>query len=394
MRRGRCLVVQTGEVANPHLELPTVDVDGPHLEQQFQERFFQLTGLKCTTIGSLNKFPFQSDGEEVMWAFVVLQRPPEFAVVHRADDKTTFWESVAALTSQAGTGKFLNAVLKEVSEQPGNAYAQVKTNAGVDTFAHLSTGELLHGQAGPFQEAWNFYAEALKLKTAEGDRIIYDLGLGAGTHALACRKAWLENDKLKNVRVYSFDLEKNGIKSLLSSIESFPYAQEHKSFLENAALLDEVIEVDANRREFHWTFIKGDFVETSAQLSEDIPKADAIFFDFFSPESHPQLWKFRIFEAIANRSSHQAILATTSSATAIRANLASVGFFLGFGIPSGKKGNTTVAAMNLNDLAHPFPSTWVQTFFRSHIPHLECEEAEVCQKIKNKVQIHPQFIQS
>jgi tRNA U34 5-methylaminomethyl-2-thiouridine-forming methyltransferase MnmC len=190
----------------------------------------------------------------------------------------------------------------------------------------------------------------------------------------------------------SFDLEKKGIDALLENLSHFPFAVAEREALERFAASDYVVIEDGERR-FEWRFLEGDYCHTiSDPANADIPPADHVFFDFFSPASHPQLWTYEVFCHLMKHCSPSARLYTYCCATRARANLLAAGFFVGFGIPSGKKSKTTIAARRREDLLEPLPPTFADTFRRSHIPFLSTERPELHEEIREKVFNHPQFL--
>jgi tRNA U34 5-methylaminomethyl-2-thiouridine-forming methyltransferase MnmC len=73
----------------------------------------------------------------------------------------------------------------------------------------------------------------------------------------------------------------------------------------------------------------GDARQTVQTLIHEDFKADAIFFDPFSPQRCPQLWSIEFFEAIAQCLAPDGILATYSRSAAVRTALRSAGLCIG-----------------------------------------------------------------
>jgi tRNA U34 5-methylaminomethyl-2-thiouridine-forming methyltransferase MnmC len=287
----------------------------------------------------------------------------------------------------------LQSLCKILKSDPGNIYSPVTTAQGIPTFAHAATGELLHGHAGPYEEALNLYINPLGLNESEGNKVVFDIGMGCGTLAMACRDVWLRNPRLKSLHVVSFDLEKAGLAALLNDNARFSYVQPHLSFLEAAVVGDYYEEKLPDWREFRWSFQGGDFRNTITNVGTHFPKADFVFYDFFSPRSHPELWGMEVMKSLFNACSQDVLLGTYSCATAVRATLAAAGFFVGLGIPSGKKAKTTMAAKRLEMLKEPLPASWLTTFLRSQLPYLPTENAHNQQEILGALKQHPQFRQ-
>jgi queuine tRNA-ribosyltransferase len=275
--------------------------------------------------------------------------------------------------------------------ESGNLYELVETVEGVPTFRHLQTGENLHGQAGPWQEAWNLYVGPSALASRAGEVVIYDIGMGCAAQVLASLNAFEGNSAMSRCEVISFDLESRGIAALLGSIDRFPYARPYAGILGNLLATGEA-RLERDGRLFLWRFVPGDFRATVGRVrSGELPAADLIYYDFFSPSRHPHLWTYGLFSTLYEQSGDAAMLFTYSSATAVRAALAAAGFFLGYGVASGKKAKTTIAAKRIADLNDPLPEKWAKTFFASHIPFVAVETPEVMSLIRLKMAHHPQF---
>lgn len=279
----------------------------------------------------------------------------------------------------------------ETPAPEGNAYVRDVTVHGVPTFRHVATGEVLHGQVGPWKEAWQLYVEPSGLLHRTGMATVYDLGLGCGAQLLACLDAFKRNPDLAACTVVSFDLEKAGLVALLADAASHPHALAHKAELERFVRAGDTdtVEVQKDSRVFRWRFVRGDFLETMHH--SDLPLADFFFFDFFSPSSHPWLWRPAVFRRLRALSTPRAKLITYASATCARTALVAGGFYIGYGIPSGRKVKSTVGACQIEDLEEPFPSKWRDTFLASHKPFLPDATEEEKQDITTSLLAHPQF---
>lgn len=282
--------------------------------------------------------------------------------------------------------------MKRCLNDAGNSYVLVETAKGVPTFRHVATGENLHGQVGPWEEAIALYIEPSGLLSHSGSVVVYDVGMGCAAQVLATLWAWRENSKIDRCEVVSFDLEKQGLESLLSHAEKFLFAQRERVILERMVLNDSVSIFSDDGREFVWRFLGGDYRETVvAPAMKTIPKADKVFYDFFSPASHPELWTCEMFSNLWPYVSQTGTLFTYSCATRVRAALLAAGFCVGLGVPSGKKAKTTVAAVRFSDLREPLPAAWLETFRRSDAGYFDCEKPVFIEKIRENIFSHRQF---
>jgi len=281
------------------------------------------------------------------------------------------------------------------SSEEGNQYEPCETASGVKTFRHVATGEILHGQVGPWKEAWTLYVEPSGLPRARGNVVVYDLGLGCGAQLLAAFEAFFANTALTRLDVVSFDLEKSGLELLRSQLDDHPYAAPHAALLDAMISRDMVETRSPDGRLATWRFVAGDYRDTirapEAGGAWDLPLADVIFFDFFSPSSHPWLWHLEAMRNLRARSSERACLYSYTSATRGRATMAAAGFFLGLGEPSGMKKNSTIAACRIEDLTSPLPARWRDTFLTSQAAYLDDEPEAARIEIREAILSHPQF---
>jgi tRNA U34 5-methylaminomethyl-2-thiouridine-forming methyltransferase MnmC len=283
------------------------------------------------------------------------------------------------------------------SPEDGNVYALELTVHGDPTFRHVATGEVLHGQVGPWKEALQLYVEPSGLRHAQGEWTLLDAGMGCAAQLLASVEAFEKNKNLKKLRVASFDLEKKGLEALLAHQEEFPFAKRNAGLIEKMIQVDFFVHTLDDGRQLEWKFFAGDFVEKIhdfSDWSEANPnwKADLIYYDFFSPTSHPHLWSLTLLERVYESCAPEAKIITYASATCVRAVLLAAGFYVGLGIPSGRKKNSTMGATKLDALEEPLPPKWKGTFLNSHKPYVDDLDEESQKSIEDRIRNHPQFV--
>lgn len=275
----------------------------------------------------------------------------------------------------------------------GNKYTIEVLNNGVVSFRHTQSGEILHGNVGPEKEAHELYIEASGLIQCQQSSItIFEVGTGCAAQLLALLDFMAENSTIRQLKVFSFDLEKEGISAVLSAREQFPAAQRHKNFLEKALESNHFCWKFEHGSQMEWSFIEGDFRETLVNFSRSHnTAADFIFYDFFSPASHPWLWTYELFSTLKTLSHSNTRLVTYSSATCVKAALLAAGWYVGTTIASGKKAQSIFAAGSLSNIESPLPRKFISTFTLSHKPYCDAETSESKATISEKVKTHPQF---
>lgn len=286
----------------------------------------------------------------------------------------------------------------EIPSPEGNAYALEMTIHGDPTFRHIATGEVLHGQVGPWKEALQLYVGPAGLAERTEPAVVFDVGMGCGAQLLAAYEAFEANPRFPALSVVSFDLEKAGLVALREHSAAFPHAARNASLIDAMIASDEVERALPDGRTFRWRFLRGDFKEVIARaargdLAASVPKADFVFYDFFSPASHPSLWSVAVFRDLRSLCGPRARLATYAGATCVRAALSAAGFYVGLGIPSGRKKNSTEAAVDPRDLGSPLPRAWRVTFLTSHKPFVEGASEEEQKAVREGVLANPQFLE-
>ena len=261
---------------------------------------------------------------------------------------------------------------------------------GARAVRHLVHGEVMHPSVGPWQEARALYVEqsrlAEKLQTAGAPLQIWDVGLGAGTNAVAaltCARE-LGARQRRELRVVSFEIDRAPLRLALADAKGFPFLQPFAAAAQ--ALLNGE---HWSEGQSHWQLHLGD----AAQLWRGAwEPADLVFFDPFSPASNPALWTPAAFTALrahARSDGEGCTLFTYSAATPTRVSLLLGGFYVGTGIATGMKKETTVAATERGLLEQPLDARWLARWERSaaQAPH----GLSLSEEIARAVREHRQF---
>jgi len=244
----------------------------------------------------------------------------------------------------------------------------------------LALDEAMHSKIGPWEEAQSIYIAqsnlSNRLQVAEEDSdtflyplVLFDIGLGLAANSLAalhCRHQLVEaGKKVRKLRLVSFENDLGGLELALKSREQFPFFNGFESVLEE--LLSQGIWKSSDG-EVIWELCLGDFqkwVENGFVQGSRRFHPEIIFYDFYSPKSQSQLWQVEYFSALRHVAHPHAILVTYSAATAVRVAMVLGGFYVGHGIRTPAKLETTVAACRVVDLAHALGSAWIEKLGRS-----------------------------
>lgn len=264
-------------------------------------------------------------------------------------------------------------------------FSLVRTTQGVLSIKNNLNGEIMHNPVGPWQEAHTLYIQQSQLKELlqKNEKLtLFDVGLGAATNAIAALHTWSQLEKPKaQLEIISFEIDLSLLEFVLAHASDFDYYSPYLHSLKN--ILEKKIDEGS---QYSWKLIHGDFAQ--------IPLAnqcDLIFFDPYSPKENPEMWTLSLFEKLYEASSQQCCFYTYSRATKVRSALLAAGFYVGHGLATGLKEETTVASRRLDLLAQPLGQRWLERFLRSHDACPYGLSEDQFPSLKEKIIHHPQF---
>jgi queuine tRNA-ribosyltransferase len=269
---------------------------------------------------------------------------------------------------------------------PGSRFEIVLTSLGVPAVRDAVLGEVMHPVVGPAVESERLYVAQARLRERLAEPgpplVLFDVGLGAGSNALAALAATEGTPGVaRRLELVSFEQDTAAL-ALASSEEGAA-----RLGLAPGAVVAARALLAAGRFESPrvlWRLVPGDLRET---LGREPSRADLVFWDPFSPRANPELWTLAAFSALRARCAERAALYTYSTATATRAALLLAGFFVGAGDPSGPKQETTAAATHPALLRRPLDVRWLARLGRSSAPLPPDAPADALERIRT----HPQF---
>ena len=195
-----------------------------------------------------------------------------------------------------------------MTETPANRdgdFELVTLKNGARAVRHLGHGEVMHPSVGPWEEACALYVDqsrlAEKLAQPGPPLHIWDVGLGAGTNAIAalsCARA-LGAQQLRPLKITSFELDLAPLRLALADAEGFPFLQPFAR-----AALELIGEQRFSDGLLNWELQLGDAEDHFRQWNG--PPAELIFFDPFSPVSNPSLWTPDAFRLLRRHTREEA----------------------------------------------------------------------------------------
>ncbi|MDB6148671.1 MAG: tRNA-guanine transglycosylase [Chthoniobacter sp.] len=197
-----------------------------------------------------------------------------------------------------------------------------------------------------------------RARAAQGEFVIWDVGLGAAANALAVWNALSGSSRPAAIRLHSFDLTLEPLSFALSHAELLEYIEPHRARLERLRARAFVAE-----QGIEWTLHLGDFRDQMCSA----PKPHAILYDPYSPGTNADLWSLEHFSALAASldPARPCLLSNYTRSTAVRVTLLLAGFHVGIGAATGDKEETTLATNDLSLLNVPLDHTWLARVRRS-----------------------------
>jgi queuine tRNA-ribosyltransferase len=209
----------------------------------------------------------------------------------------------------------------------------------VGRIREMASGEVMHSVNDPAEEARSLYVEQSRLverltEPGAPPLVVWDVGLGAGTNAMAAIQAVEAMPRAAPLTLVSFENDLDSLRLALRHPAWFKHLRHAapRGLLADNRWSSAVARVD-------WLLLRGDFNATKFTA----PLPDVIFFDPFSFKTDGALWTLAAFRELANLLSAKAVeLFTYSHSTSVRAALLAAGFYVARGRGTGPKAETTI----------------------------------------------------
>jgi queuine tRNA-ribosyltransferase len=263
---------------------------------------------------------------------------------------------------------------------------------GFASIKQVSSGEIMHSVNPPEEEARHLYLNPSRIQERlehQDEIVIWDVGLGAATNAMAVIHSLTELQPSKKVRIESFEIDLDPLRLALKHPHHFSYL---KHAAPHALIRDGLWKNASGNLE--WKLHEGDFFETLRSASPP----DLIFFDPFSSKVDSKLWMKACFARIREQAGDKPfMLMTYSVSTLVRALFLEQGFYVGRGAPSGPKAETTLVFSQ-----EPGPeyqssllgAEWMIRWERSGAKAPSGLSASELQEFESRIRSHPQFSKS
>jgi len=277
------------------------------------------------------------------------------------------------------------------SESSRDSFKLVRLPNGAQAVYSSAYDEKMHPGLGPAAEADLLYVRQLKIpermREGAGEFVVWDIGLGAAANAVAVLRA--TRDIARPLRLISFDNTAESLAFALANAEALGYLRGYEEAI--LTLLERrEVRFTNGAQEVIWRFHLGDFPALLARSSRgneaqnnigsgetesepphvgcyELASPHAILFDAFSPAKNPAMWTLSLFTDLFRALDPQrpSNLTTYSRSTMFRVTLLLAGFFVGRGVATGVKEETTVAANTFELIDAPLDRNWLGCARRS-----------------------------
>jgi queuine tRNA-ribosyltransferase len=270
-------------------------------------------------------------------------------------------------------------------------YEVVDSGKGWCSVKQKSSGETMHSVSDPTEESRRLYVEQTRLaerlrETSSPPLVVWDVGLGAAHNAMAVVRCFEETLRARGVEhtrgmeLVSFERDLDPLR--LAQKFSGRFAHLHHSA--PSTLLQKARWEDPSGL-LRWTLHEGCFLE----MMESAPAPDLVLYDPFSSKTDAPLWAHTVFERIVRAcQGKETLLVTYSNSTAVRASLLWAGFFVGAGVATGPKSETTLAMTRAQ--GNLLGEAWLKRFEKSSAKFPASVEQAQWENFAERVRGHPQ----
>jgi len=240
-----------------------------------------------------------------------------------------------------------------------SAFELVTLKGGGSSIRSKAHGETMHIGTDPRTEAMELHvgqqslAQRVASWSSAAPFVIWDIGLGPAANAITAIESLM--DLGKPVEIHSFEID----------TEVLEFALQHAQALQYLAGWEESIGELLTTGMAHpapsilWKLHRGDF----SRSTPEAPAPSAIFFDPYSPARNAEMWSLETFrmirEAVAYPDAPDCTMTNYTRSTSVRVTMLLAGWFVGTGVATGEKEETTIAANRPSLLEKPLDAAWL-----------------------------------
>jgi hypothetical protein len=189
--------------------------------------------------------------------------------------------------------------------------------------------------------------------------VVWDIGLGPAANAITAITAIKELNGVdmegKSVEIHSYEIDTSVLEFSLQHAAALKYIAGWE------ATVGELLVSGVARPApgMTWHLHRGDF----SRSRPEAPSPSAIFFDPYSPARNAEMWSLETFrmirDAVADPDAPDCTMTNYTRSTSVRVTMLLAGWFVGTGVPTGEKEETTIAANRPGLLEKPLDGAWL-----------------------------------
>lgn len=239
------------------------------------------------------------------------------------------------------------------------AFELVELKSGGVSIRSLEHGETMHIGTDPRTESLALHVGQQRLvervrEWSDGSPfVVWDIGLGPAGNAITAievlRKAG------KQVEIHSFEIDTAVLEFAIRHAGALGYLVGWEDCIRELLAEGSVSPVPG----ISWHLHRGDFTH----LPHSAPAPASIFFDPYSPARNPEMWSQDVFRklwsAVTSPDAPDCMMTNYTRSTSVRVTMALAGWFVGVGVPTGEKEETTVAANRISLLENRLDTSWL-----------------------------------
>jgi hypothetical protein len=239
------------------------------------------------------------------------------------------------------------------------SYELVTLKGGARSIRSTAHGETMHIGTDPCTESMELHvgqqhlASRVAAWAGQAPFVIWDIGLGPAANAITAIETLRESSG--PVEIHSYEIDTSVLEFALGHAEPLKYLAGWEGVV--SELLSAGVANPAPG--ITWHLHRGDF----SRSSPGAPSPSAIFFDPYSPARNAEMWSLETFrmirDAVADLDAPDCTMTNYTRSTSVRVTMLLAGWFVGTGVPTGEKEETTIAANRPCLLEKPLDGAWL-----------------------------------
>lgn len=279
-----------------------------------------------------------------------------------------------------------------------SSFELVTLKGGGSSIRSTFHGETMHIGTDPRTEAMELHvgqqrlAERVEAWESTAPFVIWDIGLGPGANAITAIEVLGERRKTgKPVEIHSFEIDTSVLEFALRHAGALKYLSGWEEDI--GQLLATGVTHPAPG--MTWRLHRGDFSRSRPVA----PAPSAIFFDPYSPARNAEMWSLETFRMIRDAvdfpDAPDCTMTNYTRSTSVRVTMLLAGWFVGTGVPTGEKEETTIASNRPGLLGRPLDEGWLSrvrsSTNSSPLRGRNYERGPITPEDYSRLIAHPQF---